>query len=95
MVKLKKRVWQLRAIIITAPSVAVLVIAMNLLGLFQFIEWSILDQFFQLRPRETIDEKIVVVTIDDEDLNKLGKWPLSDAILAKLINQINAQKPRA
>ncbi len=95
MVKLKQRVWQWRAIIITAPSVAILMIALNLLGLFQFIEWSILDQFFQLRPREKTDDKIVVVTIDDEDLGKIGKWPLSDEVLAKLITKINAQKPRA
>lgn len=70
-------------------------IAASSTGLFQFIEWMILDQFFRLRPLEPPDPRIVIVTIDESDISQVGKWPIPDQALAKLLNSIKAQQPKA
>lgn len=93
--KLKKQIGQWGGLLITTPSVAALVIAANSLGIFQLLEWATLDQFFRLRPAAPIDPRIVIITIDESDVAKAGQWPISDAVLAKLITKIKAQKPVA
>ena len=93
--KLKKRIWRWRGLLITAPSVAGIVIALGSLGLFQLLEWVTLDQFLTLRPREPIDPRITIITIDESDISYVGKWPISDAVLANVIQNIKKQQPRA
>lgn len=93
--KLKKRIWRWRGLLITAPSVAGIVIALGSLGLFQLLEWVTLDQFLTLRPREPIDPRITIITIDESDISYVGKWPISDAVLANVIQNLKKQQPRA
>ena len=38
---------------------------------------------------------ITLITITDEDIRKLGSWPLTDATLAKALRKILEQQPRA
>ena len=83
------------AVLITAPVIAGLVIAVKLTGLFQLLEWATYDQFFRLRPTEPIDERILIVTVDESDINYLEKWPIPDATLAKLIRILNQHQPAA
>ncbi len=59
------------------------------------MELVALDQMFRLRPFEPADSRIVLVTIDESDIKQLGQWPMSDAVLAKLISSIKQQQPRA
>ncbi|HAJ63348.1 MAG TPA: hypothetical protein DCP31_32385, partial [Cyanobacteria bacterium UBA8543] len=92
---LKQRIGKWREVLITAPSVAGLAIAASSMGLFQTLEWASHDLFFRLRPREPVDPRIVIVTIDESDLTQIGRWPISDAVLAKLLEKLNAQQPRA
>ncbi|MBW4680336.1 MAG: CHASE2 domain-containing protein [Microcoleus vaginatus WJT46-NPBG5] len=93
--KLSKRIWKWRGVLMIAPSVAGLVIAANSFGLFQLLEWATLDKFFRLRPREPVDPRIVIVTIDESDIDGLEQWPMSDAVLAKLIENLKRQQPLA
>lgn len=93
--KLKKQIGQWGGLLITAPSVCGLVIAANYLGLFQLLEWATFDQFFRIRPPAPIDPRIVIITIDESDITKAGQWPISDAVLAKLIEKVKSQKPKA
>ena len=93
--QLKKRIWKWRSVLIAAPSVAFLVMAAKYAGLLQLIELVTLDQYFRLRPLETVDQRIVIVTVDESDITRIGKWPISDAVLAKLIKNIKAEEPRA
>ncbi|NEP15126.1 MAG: CHASE2 domain-containing protein [Symploca sp. SIO2C1] len=83
------------ALLITAPVVAGLVIGVKLTGLLQLLEWATYDQFFRLRPTEPIDERILIVTVDESDINYLEKWPIPDATLARLINILNQHQPVA
>ncbi|MFE1747750.1 PAS domain S-box protein [Coleofasciculus sp. H7-2] len=93
--KLKKQIWQWRGLLITVPIVACTVIATSSLGLLQIFDWAILDQFFRWRPPEPIDPRIVIITIDESDIGKVGRWPISDAVLAEAIAKLKIQQPRA
>lgn len=92
---LKKQLWQLRGMLIAVPSVAGAVIGLRLLGVLQPVELAALDQFFRLRPAEARDERIVIIEITEADLQKAVQWPMPDEKLARLLNQIKRQKPRA
>jgi adenylate cyclase len=92
---LRKQLWKSRTVWITAPSAAGIVILLRLLGWLQPFEWMALDRAFLLRPVEPPDSRIVIVSIDDQDIKKLGHWPLKDAELAKLLERVKQQKPRA
>lgn len=84
-----------RVVMLSAPSVAGLIIALRFLGLFQLLEWAALDQLVKLRPPEPVDSRIVVVTIDEATIRSIGQWPLTDAVLAKVLDQVRQQKPLA
>ncbi|MEA5466195.1 CHASE2 domain-containing protein [Leptothoe sp. PORK10 BA2] len=81
------------ATLVTTPIVAGLVIALRFTGALQLLEWAIYDQYFQLRSTESIDDRIVLVTIDESDISGLGQWPLSDATLAQLVRNLNQHQP--
>jgi PAS domain S-box-containing protein len=58
------------------------------------MELVALDQMFHLRPVESTDPRIVLVTIDESDIKQLGQWPMSDAVLARAITSLKQQQPR-
>jgi PAS domain S-box-containing protein len=92
---LKQQIWRWRGVLITAPNIAGSLLLLRCLGAFQLMELMALDQMFRLRPFEPADSRIVLVTIDESDINQLGQWPMSDAVLAQLILSIKQQQPRA
>ncbi|HBB35482.1 MAG TPA: adenylate/guanylate cyclase domain-containing protein [Cyanobacteria bacterium UBA8803] len=93
--KLKQFLGQWRGVLIATPTVAGLIIALRLTGTLQLLEWAALDQFFRFRPLEPSDRRIVIVAINELDIRKAGQWPISDAVLAKLLLKIKQQQPRA
>ncbi|MCF4967217.1 CHASE2 domain-containing protein [Nostoc sp. CMAA1605] len=93
--KLKPFIWRWRGIIFAVPRITVLVVILRLTGLLQALELTALDQFFLLRPPEPPDQRIVIVEINEEDIHKFSKWPISDADLASILEKIKQQQPRA
>lgn len=92
--KFKQQLWQWRGIWLTVPAVVILIIVGILTGFFQLLEWATLDQFFRLRPSETPESRIVLVTIDEDDLNSLGQGNLSDRTIAQVITNLKQYQPR-
>lgn len=95
-VKLKSSVFVPSAsLVITA-----LVFGVRLLGILQSSELKIFDQMMRLRPDEGIDPRILVVTIDDEDLKyqnykgMKGRGSLSDIALHQLLEKLQPNQPR-
>ncbi len=82
-------------VLVTVPSVAILIVVLRFLGSFQLLEWGTLDQWFRLRPSAPLDERIVIVTIDEDAIRSSGQWPITDAKLAQAIDQIRQQQPIA
>ena len=89
--KLFKRYREL----ITASCVVICVLLLRYLGLFQPLEWAALDQFFQWRSVETSSERITIVAIDEDSLNSLESWPISDKKVAELLQKISSYQPSA
>lgn len=71
-----------------------LVILTRLTGYLQYLEWQALDNFLRLRPEESIDERITIVGINEEDLESIGRHPVPDIDLAELLIKLQAHKPR-
>jgi PAS domain S-box-containing protein len=91
---LKQQLWRWRGVLITVPSIAGGLLILRLAGALQLMELVALDQMFRLRPAEPADPRIVLVTIDESDIKQLGQWPMSDAVLARLISLLKQQQPR-
>ncbi|MEG4963319.1 MULTISPECIES: CHASE2 domain-containing protein [unclassified Microcoleus] len=91
---IKKWLDRERRVLITASAVAGTVIVMRWFGFFQVWEWAAFDYFVRWRPAEPIDSRIVIVEIKEADLQKYG-YPISDAVLAQLLQKLQAGKPRA
>jgi PAS domain S-box-containing protein len=91
---LKQQLWRWRGVLITVPSITGGLLILRLAGAFQLMELMALDQMFRLRPAEPVDPHIVLVTIDESDIRQLGHWPMSDAVLARLISLLKQQQPK-
>ena len=48
------------------------------------------DSFFRFSPAPEPRSRVVLVTIDDESLLQLGRWPWSRGMLARLTNNLNS-----
>ena len=93
--QLRQKIWQRRAVWLGATSVAALVVALRLTGLLQSWEWAVLDQFFRWRPAEPTEKRILIVAVNESDIRYVKKWPASDALIAQMIEDLKAKKPRA
>lgn len=90
-----RAVEKVQSSIFTAPILIVtLVILVQVFGAFQLLELRFLDKLFEFRNAESLDPKIVVITFDDDDIAKIGKWPFSDAVVANLITTVKLGNPR-
>lgn len=63
-------------------------------GAFQRLEWLAIDTLLVLRPAESLESRLLLVTVQEADITALGGWPLSDAVLADLLETLAAQNPR-
>ncbi|MEH2024388.1 CHASE2 domain-containing protein [Nostoc sp.] len=84
-----------RSVLIITPSVALTVMVGQSLGLFNLPEWKIRDEWVRQRSSVAIADEIVIVTIDERDIQSVRKWPVPDWALARLLEKIRAQQPRA
>ncbi|HEY9873404.1 MAG TPA: CHASE2 domain-containing protein [Candidatus Obscuribacterales bacterium] len=94
-IRLKQWTRLERRVLITSSSVAGSILLLRLLGILQPFELAALDQLFRLSPPEPTRQRIVIVEINEQDIRKLKKWPISDAVMAQLLQKINSFKPRA
>lgn len=86
------RPWRLPLLI--ASGVTGAIVLLSFTGVFQLLEWALLDQAFRWRPRESPDPRIVIVGISESDIAQLQQWPMSDQVLAQLLDQIRSAQPR-
>ena len=90
-VKAEIAIWRAGAM----PGIAVigLVFLARAMGGLEFLELTALDAFLRLRSPESMDDKILIVGINERDINNLAKYPLSDRELANLITTIESYDP--
>jgi diguanylate cyclase (GGDEF)-like protein/PAS domain S-box-containing protein len=80
--------------LLVAFGVGGTIILLRSLGLLQSFEWAALDRFFQMRPLEPANERIIIVEIDESSLRSVGTWPLPDNLLAELLTKLDRYQPR-
>jgi len=87
----KRNQQQLVAGLITL-SVSLGVLGLRENGAFKQVELWSYDNLMRSQLNEPSDRRIVIVEISEADIQKL-RWPFSDRLFAKLINQIAIAKP--
>ncbi len=90
---MRKSSWHVFLMI--APGLAALIAIVRLLGWLETFEWAALDRFFVARPPSPPDERVVIVGITEEDIERYQPYPFTDATLAQLLKKILAQQPTA
>jgi adenylate cyclase len=86
---------RLKTSLLTIPIlIVILICTLQILGLFQLLELKFLDKLFQLRISEGLESRVVMITFDDSDIAKVGKWPFQDNVVANLITTVKADNPR-
>ncbi|OQY11447.1 MAG: hypothetical protein B6I30_06710, partial [Desulfobacteraceae bacterium 4572_187] len=58
------------------------------------LELKSYDLMMNFRGDPGVSNEVVIVDIDDDSIEKLGRWPWPRSLLAKIINKINAGGPR-
>lgn len=87
--QIKKFKYSLIIILVT-----ILLLTVRIKGWIQPLEWMALDYYFKIAPIETIDEKIVIIGINEADYRKLEPYyPIDDGVLANLLLKIEQQSP--
>ena len=88
----KITIWSVGAL----PGIVALglIILLRLSGSLQFLEWVTLDSFLRTRPLEPIDERVVIVGIDEEDIQRIKKHPVPDGEIARLLRTLQKYQPR-
>ncbi len=79
---------------LTVSGITIVIFLLRYLGLLQFPELAAYDLLFWLRSTEPIDERIVIVAIDETQLQMSEETIISDKTLASLIQLIASQQPR-
>jgi CHASE2 domain-containing sensor protein/two-component sensor histidine kinase len=64
-------------------------------GALQFLEWVTFDRFLLLRPPEPMDERIAIVGITEEDIQRARTYPIPDRDLADLLKRLQTYQPIA
>jgi adenylate cyclase len=82
-------------VLVTSLAMTGLTLAIRHIGLLQGAEFSAYDQFVRMQPDEGPDNRLLVVGINENDLQTLQEWPISDRTLAKALRNLNAYSPRA
>ncbi|AFZ21760.1 adenylate/guanylate cyclase domain-containing protein [Allocoleopsis franciscana] len=93
--KLKAQFLRRQSIGTIIIGVTGVVLALQWSGTLQLLESAVLDRWFRLRPLETGESRVIIVTIDEPDISRLGHWPMSDATLATLLEKLKQQQPTA
>ncbi len=84
---------QKERILLLPPIIFAATIISLFLGVFQLLECQVLDLFF-VQHQEEKDSRITLVTINDHDLEPIGKYPLPDGIIAQALKTIQEHNPR-
>ena len=92
---LRQKSWLGWQMLVSALGTASLVMLLRMFGLFQQLEFAAFDRLFRLRPAEPVDERILIVAVEESDIAEAGQWPIPDAVFAETIAILRTHQPRA
>ncbi|HEY9690629.1 MAG TPA: CHASE2 domain-containing protein [Oculatellaceae cyanobacterium] len=91
--KLIKKACAWKGVTLIVSSIILIEFVIRSMGWLQSIELSALDLYFQIRPLEPPDQRFLIVGIEEADIQKIRKYPISDGVLAELLTKIKEQQP--
>ncbi|MEO0704866.1 MAG: CHASE2 domain-containing protein [Cyanobacteria bacterium J06649_5] len=91
--QLLRTLYPWRRSLLIVPSVTAVVVCASALSVFDLLEWAVRDSYFRIRTAEPVDDRIVIVAIDEDDLNAVGDWPVPDGVIANVVERLNAHSP--
>jgi adenylate cyclase len=71
------------------------VLGIRHLGGLQPLEVAAFDVMLRLRPDAGVDDRLLVVEINEADIAQLKEWPASDRVVAQLLQQLQRHQPTA
>ena len=80
--------------LLSSLAVSGSIVLLRALGWLEPLELWAYDSLMKQRPPETIDPRIVVVEITEEDTNR-DRYPISDRVLVEAIELLNKHRPVA
>ena len=83
-----------RSLAISIISPAAVYVTVFFLGWLRGFEYNLYDWYTKLHWPESIDSRIVIVGITEEDLQKLNQTTLDDGTLVKVLQKIKTQRPK-
>ncbi|HEY9659271.1 MAG TPA: CHASE2 domain-containing protein, partial [Allocoleopsis sp.] len=92
---LSQFLYRCRTSLLLSFAVTTIVMILRLMGLLQPIELWAFDRLLQLRPPEGIDNRLLIVTITEQDIQQQGQYPLSDTTLLSALKILDADQPIA
>ncbi|MGI0489896.1 EAL domain-containing protein [Pantanalinema rosaneae CENA516] len=81
-------------VLVTSVLVAGSVLGIRNLGGLQPLELLAFDQMVRLRSEAAADPRLLVVAITEEDIRTQNQWPMSDAVFARLLANLQRYQPR-
>jgi diguanylate cyclase (GGDEF)-like protein len=95
-VKKKNKFWRFSLPSIALSSILVTsgIIALRQTGYLQFLELVAYDYKVRLLPSRGHDPRLLVVGITEKDIEQQKQWPLSDEVMAKLLNNLQTNNPK-
>ncbi|WP_197065011.1 putative bifunctional diguanylate cyclase/phosphodiesterase [Leptolyngbya sp. KIOST-1] len=82
-----------KIVLLASILASTLVTGVKLLNVLEPAELFLFDQLVRFLPSEELDPRMTIVGITEADIRQYG-WPLSDALLAEVIQTLQAQNPR-
>lgn len=82
-------------VLIATVAVTSLLLAGRALKILEAPELAAYDQLIQLRKSETPDARLLIVGISEADIKAQQRWPLSDATINQVLQQLEKYQPRA
>ncbi len=76
-------------------AIGILTIGSKQLGALESWELATFDRMLRWRPEAERDERLLVVSVTEEDIQAQQQWPLSDATIHELLLELNQYQPIA
>ncbi|MBO3458833.1 CHASE2 domain-containing protein [Aetokthonos hydrillicola Thurmond2011] len=92
--KIKETIANWRVGVLPGIIVIALVIILRSIGSMQFLEWQAFDSFLGLRLQEPIEERVLIVGINENDIRSVGVYPIPDKEIAFILKKIHSLEPR-
>lgn len=89
--------WPSIAVIFVSGIVFLAIIGIRSAGYLEYLELMAYDWFIRIQPAIAVtpSQPIVVIGITEDDIQKQGRWPISDETVAKALEILIRCKPRS